>query len=82
MLHLNSNKICVLKDQSGYDPVYKGQCILSSLVAKHQTVYTADELLPTDASGGCMYFWVYMKGKPNKNKSKIFGLCKTKTGCQ
>jgi hypothetical protein len=36
------------RDQSGYDPVYKVQPILSSLTAKFQNVYAPQEFLTID----------------------------------
>jgi hypothetical protein len=63
MLHLNNNETRVPRDQSGYDPLYKVQPTLSSLIAKFQNVYTPQEFLTTDeaicAFRGHIHFRVY-----------------------
>ena len=70
------------RGQPGYDPLFKIRPIIDTLMTKFQDVYEPEEQLTIDEAicpfRGCIFFRVYIKGKPHKYGIKMFELCEQK----
>ena len=83
MFHLNNNDAKAARGQPGYNPLFKIQPVIDTLI-KFQDVYTPEEQLTTNEAicpfQGHIFFRVCIKGKPHKYGIKIFELCEAKSG--
>jgi hypothetical protein len=84
MFHLKNNDAKAAREQPGYDPLFKIQPVIDTLITKFQDVYTPEEQLTIDEAicpfRGCIFCRVYIKGKPHKYGIKMFELCEAKSG--
>jgi hypothetical protein len=84
MFYLNNNDAKAARGQPGYDPLFKIRPVIDTLFTKFQDVDTPEEKLTIDVAihpfRGCIFFRVYIKGKPHKYGTKMFELCEAKSG--
>jgi len=84
IFHLNNNNAKADRGQPGYDPLFKIQPVIDTLVTKFQDVYTPEEQLTIDVAiypfRGRIFFRVHIKGKRHKYGIKMFELCGAKSG--
>ena len=76
--HLNDNKMCIKKGDTGYDPIYKLRPLYEALLKNFKLSYNLGRELSVDESmvsyKGRIWFIQYMPKKPNKWGMKAFVL--------
>jgi len=85
VFHLHNSDAKAARGQPGYDPLFKIQPVIDTLITKFQDVYTPEEQLTINEAicpfQGPICFCVYIKGKPHKYGIQMFELCEAKRGC-